>query len=199
MTVCTGNICRSPVAAQVLRTRLSTLGVRVDSAGTRPREGMQATHEAVETGVGMGAVADELAQHRARRLKATDLEAVDLTVAMAREHRREVVELAPAQMRRCFTAREFARLTEEMSDAELLEAASNTAGDPHSRLAGALAAVNARRGLVLPPMRPNDDDVVDPYRRSRGVYEQAARQLEPALIAVERVVRLVALGPTREG
>lgn len=198
MTVCTGNVCRSPIAAEVLRSRLSSLGVTTDSAGTRPREGMPVTDDAVEAGVGLGAVADKLIQHRARRLTASALEGVDLIVAMAREHRREVVELAPAQMRRCFTAREFARLTNEMSDAELLEAASDASDGPHSRLAGALAVVNARRGLVLPPPRPQDDDVVDPYRRSQAVYEQAARELEPALRAVERVLRLAVSGPLGE-
>lgn len=198
MTVCTGNICRSPVAAHVLRSRLSSLDVRADSAGTRAREGVPITREAIETGVGLGAVADELARHRARRLTATDLEGVDLTLTMAREHRREVVELVPAHVRRCFTAREFARLTEEMSDAELLEAASDAVDGARSRLAGALSAVNARRGLLLPPPTPQHDDVVDPYRRPRAVYEQSARELEPALRAVERVIRLVTSGPTRD-
>ena len=35
LTVCTGNICRSPLAEQLLRTRLAPLAPRVHSAGTR--------------------------------------------------------------------------------------------------------------------------------------------------------------------
>src|SRR5690606_17245040 len=35
LTVCTGNICRSPLAETVLATRLADLDVRVHSAGTQ--------------------------------------------------------------------------------------------------------------------------------------------------------------------
>ena len=35
LTVCTGNVCRSPLAEALLRERLAPLDIRVRSAGTR--------------------------------------------------------------------------------------------------------------------------------------------------------------------
>ena len=43
LTVCTGNICRSPLAEVLLRQRLEPLGVRVHSAGTSAVEAMTET------------------------------------------------------------------------------------------------------------------------------------------------------------
>jgi protein-tyrosine phosphatase len=35
----------------------------------------------------------------------------------------------------------------------------------------------------------DDDDVIDPYRRSRDVYEQSGAEMTPAIVEVERIVR----------
>lgn len=192
LTVCTGNICRSPLAAILLKHRISDIELDVASAGTRARADAAMTAEARETGIELGATVEDLSNHRSRRLTYAQLVDVDLTLAMAREHRREVVELVPAQTRRCFTIREFSRLVADMTDGELITAAAASDVDTRSRFASALSAVSARRGIVPPPSTPMADDVVDPYRQPQAIYEQAARELQPALLAVERVIRLVA-------
>jgi len=193
LTVCTGNICRSPLAAQLLTTRLADLGVTVASAGVRAREGMPMTPEAADLALDRGADPALVAAHGARYLTPPHVRGADLVLAMARDHRREIVELDPSRMRSAFTAREFARLSSDVSDDELRHAAASAAdgrAGGRERFAAMLAVIAARRGLTLPPASPEDDDVIDPYGRSAATYERSAEELEPGLVAVERVVRL---------
>lgn len=190
LTVCTGNICRSPLAAQLLTARLRDLGVVATSAGVRARDGAPMTAEAAALAARRGVDPGASAAHRARYLTAAHLAAPVLVLAMARDHRREVVELAPARLRTTFTIREFARLAGDVSDDEI-RAASDAAGpDPTARLAAALAVVAGRRGLVVPASSPDDDDVVDPYGRSQTTYDRSLAELEPGVSAVERVFRV---------
>lgn len=189
VTVCTGNICRSPLAALVLGQRLADRGVRVGSAGTRGLAGHAMTDEAQRLALVRGVSATDAAAHRARFLDEPHLAPADLILAMAREHRRAVAELSPARARAAFTVREFARLAASVSDAALSAAVSGIPEhDAASRLRAALAVVSGQRGLVLPPADPADDDVVDPYRRSWETYELSAAQLDPGIDQVVRVV-----------
>lgn len=200
LTVCTGNICRSPLAAQLLATRLADLGVTVSSAGTRARGGTPMTPEAQALAADRGIPSSLSAAHAARYLTPAHVAAADLVLAMTRDHRREVVELDPSRVRTAFTVRELARLAADVSDDELRAAAADAPGvsggsaaDARARVAAALAVVAARRGLVLPPTSPDDDDVIDPFGRSTATYERSADEMAPGLAAVERIVR-VALG-----
>lgn len=197
LTVCTGNICRSPLAAQLLATRLADLGVTVSSAGTRARGGTPMTPEAQALAADRGIPSSLSAEHAARYLTAAHVAAADLVLAMTRDHRREIVELDPSRVRTAFTVRELARLAADVSDDELRAAASAVAGsgsavsaEARARFAAALAVVAGRRGLVLPPASPDDDDVIDPYGRSTATYERSADEMAPGLAAVERIVRV---------
>lgn len=192
LMVCTGNVCRSPLAELVLAYRLEGLGVHVSSAGTRPRPGMRMTTETASIAVENGVAPHRVMMHSARQLSVSDLQQVDLVLAMARDHRREVVELRPGAIRQTFTVRELSRLMSGMSDKQLL--ATQVSGDeatkPSSRLGQMLVAVAGQRGTSLPPSEPDVDDVVDPYGRSERTYSRSAEQLLSALPAVERLVRL---------
>lgn len=188
LTVCTGNICRSPLAALVLQQRLGDLGVIATSAGVRARQGDRMPREAVELAVAHGVPTDRIAAHGSRYLTEALLREPDLVLAMDRDHRRAIVELAPTKLRVAFTIREFERLAAATSDDAIRAGA--TGDDPRDRLRGALAVLAGQRGLVLPPVDPTDDDVVDPYGRSRETYARSDAQLSPGLEAVERVVRL---------
>ncbi|MCR2784965.1 MULTISPECIES: low molecular weight phosphatase family protein [unclassified Microbacterium] len=196
LTVCTGNICRSPLAALMLRTRLADLdGVVVHSAGTHGLADAAMTDEAVELALARGALRDHAAAHRARFLTEQHLASPDLILAMAREHRRAIAELAPARLRSTFTVREFARLAVTLTDEELTDAADAASmTDAAARLRAATALIARQRGLLPPLPDPADDDVVDPFRRSWKTYELSASQLDPAIDAVERVARLAAVG-----
>ncbi|HEY0118942.1 MAG TPA: low molecular weight protein-tyrosine-phosphatase [Cellulomonas sp.] len=97
MTVCTGNICRSPMAAVVLRARLAGAGladeVVVDSTGVSDEErghaiDRRARRVLVEHGY---PAADD---HRARQARAADLAANDLILPMTAAHARVLRRLA---------------------------------------------------------------------------------------------------------
>ncbi|RTL65809.1 MAG: low molecular weight phosphotyrosine protein phosphatase [Pseudonocardiaceae bacterium] len=103
--VCTGNICRSPMAAQVLRTHLDRAGVSgvvVTSAGTGGwHAGEPADPRVVELlrSKGYGT------EHVARQIDSEDLSA-DLVVALDRGHlsllRRQVPEPDRVRLLRSF-------------------------------------------------------------------------------------------------
>lgn len=190
LVVCTGNICRSPMGELLLRARLGGL-VRVHSAGTHALVDHGMTEPALRLAVRMGAAEPDAGAHRARLLAESMLAETDLVLTMTREHRSYVVQLLPSMLRRTFTLREFARLAEGMPDAEVAAAAASAGADPHARLQALARAVGERRGLVMGS--PEDDDVIDPYRRSQDTYELSASQLSPAVDEAARVIR-AALG-----
>lgn len=194
LAVCTANICRSPLAEGLLRTRLAPLSVSVSSAGTRGMTGREMTTDAAHLARRLGVAEHDVAAHRGRLLTESDLESPDLILAMTRDHRREIAGLAPSRLRSTFTIREFARLAGAMSDADLASAARAAGEDPSARLRGAAVAVAALRGLLPALADPADDDVVDPYGRPWEVYQLSAAQMLPAVDEVVRVVRLVVAG-----
>ncbi|MFD5213443.1 low molecular weight phosphatase family protein [Microbacterium sp. NPDC058345] len=191
LTVCTGNICRSPLAETVLATRLADLDLRVHSAGTQAL-----------VGHGMPTLARELAErngvppvraggHKARLLTESLLQDADLVLTMSAQHSTTAVQLVPRRLHRTFTLREFARLAATLDDGALHEAAKD-AGNPRSRFSALVRLVSDQRGVA--PRAVDDEDVIDPYRRSAEVYAQSEAQLIPALAQVERVVRIALQG-----
>lgn len=187
LTVCTGNICRSPLAEVLLRAELEPLGVRVHSAGTHALVGHGMPEPALELAVREGADPAVAAAHQARYLVEPLLADADLILTMAREHRSHVVKMMPNRLRRTFTVREFARLASTLSSKDARAAASSAGGTSRERFAAVLRAVNDQRGLT--PSSGEDDDVIDPYRRSRETYARSSAELTPALVEVERIVR----------
>ena len=193
MTVCTGNICRSPLAALLIDAALGDGAVRVHSAGTRALVGEAMTPEAQRLATARGVRTDAAAAHRARLLTEAHLASPDLILTMAREHRRAVAELAPARLRSTFTVREFARLSASVPEEAMRSAAdAASVSDVSLRLRAAVGVIAGQRGLVLPPGAPDDDDVIDPYRRSSRTYELSGAQLDPAIAEVIRVVQVTA-------
>ena len=81
--VCLGNICRSPTAEGVLRTKLQRLGldgrVRVESAGTHGEKGGAPDARAVAAAAKRGY---DLSRIRSRRVVTADLASYDLVLAM---------------------------------------------------------------------------------------------------------------------
>lgn len=85
--VCTGNLCRSPMAAGLLRKRLAEAGLDpqhdVASAGTWALDGQPATESAVavmrERGI-------DISDHVAQTVRAEHIVRADLILVMSREH-----------------------------------------------------------------------------------------------------------------
>lgn len=193
LVVCSGNICRSPLAVQLLRDRLpaalashDTTGVEVTSAGTVAIDGSQMAPAAVREAVRLG-VADAPA-HRARLLAPEQIERADLVIAMAREHRDAVVRTLPRARHRTFTLIELTRTLEALAAGtapvrpDAIGAATLT-----ESLLNAVAAADVSRDPSLHKGRGLD--IEDPYRRKASVYRRSA---DAVALNVDRM--LAALG-----
>lgn len=189
LMVCTGNICRSPMAEALLRARLGTLEVRVHSAGTRALIGRPMPRRAQRVATANGASRADVARHRAQWLLDPVIDDADLVIGMSRRHLVASVELAPHLLRQTFTAREFDRLAATLTDEQIVAAADAGGDDLRRRLVAAVQLV-ARRRCAVPQPPPEEYDIVDPYKRTRRVYNASAAQLVPAVDAVARVLRV---------
>jgi protein-tyrosine phosphatase len=177
--VCTGNICRSPLAERLARHELERrLGpqaglIEVTSAGTHGLTGHQMYAEAATVLAGAGG---DPAGFAARLMEADHVIRADLVLTATREHRAAAVRLDPRASGRTFTIREFGRLGAEV-DPSVLPLA-----DPLARLRAAVEEAAAHRGLVGPES-PDDDDVPDPYGGPAQGYEEAGRLIGAATAA----------------
>lgn len=185
LVVCTGNICRSPLAEILLRERLADLDVRIHSAGTHALVGRGMPDPAQKLGVALGASPAMLAEHRGRLLTERMLDEADLVLTMTAEQSTHAAELAPSALLKVFPVRVFARLSATLTAAQVVSSSQGASGA--DRLRSVARAVSGRRAAA--PPAPADEDVVDPYRRPAEVYAQAGEQLAPALDEVVRVIR----------
>ena len=101
LTVCTGNICRSPSAEVVLRDRFATAGlgdlVEVDSAGTADYHiGEPPSDPAIRIGAARGY---DLTPLKARQIAPRDFADFDLILVMDRGHMERLKAMLPAEAR----------------------------------------------------------------------------------------------------
>ena len=97
LVVCTGNICRSPMAAALLGSRLSAenlMGWTVESRGVSAVEGHPATSyaEAAAQEVGL-----DISAHRGRQLTSEDAETAELVLTLEGWQRDRIRELVPSR------------------------------------------------------------------------------------------------------
>jgi protein-tyrosine-phosphatase len=116
LVVCTGNVCRSPIAEGLLRAafaeRMGHDAPEVASAGIMGWAGSGAGPDSIRAAAERGV---DISGHRAREVSDEDVNRADLVVAMAPEHARA---LAGEAASRTFTLKELVRLLEALPEIE---------------------------------------------------------------------------------
>ena len=167
--VCTGNICRSPMAEALLRAELDRRGCRdveVASCGTWADDGVRASDGTARV---LRARGVEVDGHRSRAATRAEVEAADLVVAMTGVHERELAQLAPE-------AAPKTRLLKEIAELD----GGRDGASARARLDALLAAPRppARRSL----------DVDDPFSLPDSAYERCVADVEAGVAALADVL-----------
>jgi protein-tyrosine phosphatase len=169
LLVCTGNICRSPMAEGFLRDRSSRFlggGIRVNSAGTWARGDQPPTPEAMAVAGERGV---DIEGNRSTTFLPELADRADLVVTMTEEHKEEVLDLAPEVRAKVFTLKELVELLAELP-------AADPAVSRQALLDRIAAADRMRRhpGVVSAV----DMDVADPLGLSVEAYRATAWEIE---------------------
>jgi protein-tyrosine phosphatase len=173
LVVCTGNICRSPLAERLLHRGFESIApaaFQVQSAGVNSLIGAPIDRRAAELIRQHGGDTDRFA---ARPLSLNLIEGQDLVLAMDRGHRRAIVELSPMSISKTFTIREFARILASI-EPEMSKNPPPTRED--------LVAACSRSRFPITDM--TQDDVVDPYRRDADTYKLMLNQALPSIQSI---------------
>lgn len=175
LVVCTGNICRSAYAQWRLAELLPE-GYEVSSAGVRAVVGGPIHPHAAKVLSHAGVSG---ARHEGRQLTKDIARQAGLVLAMTREHRTAIVQLAPACLRTAYTLREVERLLPLVDTTGL-------PSEPGERLRALVGGLRMARGVQQAP--PDGDDVPDPIGFPLPAYEQMAAEVDPGLIALAKVL-----------
>lgn len=159
--VCSGNTCRSPMAAALIEAKVAAAQladkIQVSSAGVTAADGEQAS----EHGVALLAEREiSLAMHRSRRLKLEELEEADLLLVMTAKHREALQRLALQGMDSLAIDREgavHAQMRKVLLFSELIAASPQDDG------------------------QTEPFDIADPYGESKDIYSATLLQLEEIL------------------
>jgi protein-tyrosine phosphatase len=181
--VCTGNICRSPMAERLFQAGIQGADVSAISAGTHGLTGWAMDGPSAFVLRELGGDGDG---HAAQRLGPDLIAGADLILTAESEHRAAVVRLDPSAAPRTFTMREFGRLGAELGPVPQPTAAA---------LRDRVALVDQRRAGEAPagPMR---DDIADPYGaaldlvRTCGLQIAAAVEADLGALGVGRAAQL---------
>jgi protein-tyrosine phosphatase len=162
LAICTGNVCRSPMAELLLRDWADPrAGLQVSSAGTQALVG-----RTVDGGTAalLRRWGLDPTRHHPRQLSAAMAAEADLILTAERAHRDQLIRDLPSAFKRTFTMVEFARLAERL----------RTSDSPAAAVAAVAAVAAARAGAG--PVPPDDDDLPDPFgwtaSRTRPVAER---------------------------
>jgi protein-tyrosine phosphatase len=178
--VCTGNICRSPMAEQMLVQQAAKhkLPIVVSSAGVMAMTGDPMTPQSAEAMTLRGYTPTK---HVSQDLTPKILEDADLVLTATLDHRSELARMLPKASKYSFTIDEFARLTSFlMADPEFQDEFKKKPKETREQyLKRAMQEAVLLRGMVPTSLDPID--VIDPYMQSMKVYNQVAAHVDSRL------------------
>ena len=180
--VCTGNMCRSPLAERLTsawvdqRLGSAASAVHVYSAGTDAHDGRSMDGRSAQA---LSELGGDSTGFTYRLLLRGEAENADLVLSMSRRHRHTLLKHAPRALRWTFTLPEAASLLElvETRGIETLPLP-----DRAQELALRLNAARARR------RSSREDDVPDPIGRPLEEHRQVAEQIKTCLDPLMKVL-----------
>ncbi len=117
LVVCTGNICRSPMAAAIMRDRLAAQGltdqIQVLSAGVWAEDGHSASQNAISV---LGERTIDLSSHRSQPITPALLDQASIILVMEEAHRRSLFHFAPRHLGKVFLLTEMTGGHEDVAD-----------------------------------------------------------------------------------
>ncbi|MFC1477306.1 low molecular weight protein arginine phosphatase [candidate division KSB1 bacterium] len=149
--VCTGNICRSPMAEGILKVKAEELDIEVASAGTHAYDGLPASGPAVDFAENLGI---DISGHSSRRLSGDMLKKADLVLVMAYEHLDFVGDNYPEFMNKVFLLREFGRESDAAEDPEV----HDPVGGNERNYKECILILMEEIGRILPVILSNTSD-----------------------------------------
>ena len=179
--VCTGNVCRSPIAERLFTARVHpSAPVKAASAGVAALEGHGIAGPSAQALRELGASPDG---HVARRLTGDLITTADLILTADATHRSNVVTSNPAMHRRCFTMLEFGRLG----------AKAEPAAQPltEATLRARVLEIAGQRGMSNSPVGAGRDDIADPFGAPIEVARSRAAEVSRAVDAAIDVLGLM--------
>jgi protein-tyrosine phosphatase len=178
--VCTGNICRSPMAEQMLiqKAEQNKLPITVVSAGVMAMTGDPMTPQSADAMTKRGFTPTK---HISQDLTPKLLEEADLVLTATLDHRSAIARMLPKASKYSFTIDEFARLTSFLrADPEFQEEFKKKPKETRDQyLKRAMHEAVLLRGMV--PTNLDPKDVVDPYGESIEVYNEVAENIDVML------------------
>lgn len=176
VTVCTGNVSRSPLAEHLLRAKLATRGivtpdVTVSSCGClrlepRPMDRHMAA--------ALAARGIDPSAHRSTPMTAAEIRDADVILCFEEQHIDRIAETLPAATRRTFLMEDFANVCRALVER----------GDCPKPTPEASLDVILEDGPLLRPLLPDADEIADPYHQSDAVYAEVIRRIDDATDAI---------------
>lgn len=115
--VCTGNICRSPMAHYYMQKRVYELKIEnkylIDSAGTYAQTGERSTDNAIYV---MREYGVDLIPHRAKNISEVDLDFYDLIITLTTEQKKDIIRRYSKTNGKVFTLKEYTDEKENYKD-----------------------------------------------------------------------------------
>jgi protein-tyrosine phosphatase len=183
LTVCTGNICRSPYAHLALQHALEEVrpgSFIVASVGTQAMIGNPVDP-------GSAGILDwrgiDSSGFAARQISERMLDDIDIVLPLEVAHRRVVLSYSPRHLKRAFTLKEFARLLDSAEAREPWSQRLAGLATPEERWAALPSHLARERGLSR--VADGADDIADPYRRPQAAFDAMATEVDSA---IERIV-----------
>ena len=190
LSVCTGNICRSPLSEQLFPSELGAdvsprgralFGFR--SAGLETRDGCAMDENSARMSTQYGG---DPVGHSSARLTESLVGEADVMLTMTRDHLVDAARRFPSVLLRGFTLLEFARVLPFVAAQVPIPAIA----DPAARLRAVVRSAAANRGRA--PVGERGDDIEDPIGRGEATHARVAEEIATAVATVSRYLRALA-------